>query len=45
MYNGFKVKERELTVNLARPREERCGSGFNRSGGVKHKPRGGNRNY
>lgn len=46
MYNGFKVKERELTVNMARPREERSGSGFNRSGsGAKHKPRGGNRNY
>lgn len=49
MYNGFKVKERELTVNLARPREERSGFGggssFNRGGGAKHKPRGGNRNY
>jgi len=47
MYNGYKVKERELTVNLARPREERSGFGgssFNRSG-AKHKPRGGNRNY
>lgn len=50
MYNGYKLQDRELTVNLARPREERSGMGggsFNRGSGngAKHKPRGGNRNY
>lgn len=34
-YNGYKLKDRELTVNMARPREER--------GGAKHNNRGGYR--
>jgi cold-inducible RNA-binding protein len=34
MFNAFKLDDRELTVNLARPREERTGGGFdNRRGG------------
>ena len=47
MCNGQKLNERELTVNMARPREERSGFGgsFNRNGGGKHKARGGNRRY
>ena len=51
MFNAFKMNDRELTVNLARPREERSGGGGfgdrrggpggggNRRGG----PGGGNR--
>ncbi|MBI3764091.1 MAG: RNA-binding protein [Chloroflexi bacterium] len=52
MFNGYKLGDRELTVNLARPREERGDSGNrrgafgNRSGvGKDHKRRGGNRRY
>jgi RNA recognition motif-containing protein len=38
MLNGTQLDDRTLTVNLARPREERTGGGFgNRSGG---RPRG-----
>jgi RNA recognition motif-containing protein len=36
MFNGYTLDERQLTVNVARPREERGGGGFrqqNRSGG------------
>jgi len=46
-YNGYKLKDRDLTVNMARPREERGGFGnsFSRSNGPKHKARGGNRSY
>ena|SRR5258708_40177577 len=44
MYSGHKMNDRELTVNLARPREERSGGGFGGSfGGPKHKARGGRR--
>jgi RNA recognition motif-containing protein len=32
MFNGKRVDERELTVNIARPREERPSSGGYRSG-------------
>ena len=28
MFNGFTLNERQLTVNMARPREERGGGGF-----------------
>ncbi len=49
MYSGYKLNDRDLTVNMARPREERSGFGgsFNRNGngGAKHKARGGNRRY
>ena len=48
-YNGHKLNDRELTVNLAKPREERSG-GFGgpsgRSGGHKRNSGGGgNRRY
>ena len=36
MFNGFSLQDRQLTVNLARPREERSGGGGfggSRSGG------------
>ena len=35
MFNAFKLDDRELTVNKAKPREERTGGGFDkkRSGG------------
>ena len=41
MFNGYTLGERQLTVSVARPREERSGGGFQqkRSGG------GGNRRY
>lgn len=37
MFNGYTMDERQLTVNVARPREERSGSGFRQN-------RGGNSN-
>ncbi|MBN2117401.1 MAG: RNA-binding protein [Anaerolineales bacterium] len=33
MFNGYTLDERQLTVSVARPREERGGSGQKRSGG------------
>jgi len=33
MFNAFNMNDRQLTVNAARPREERSGFGSNRSGG------------
>jgi len=43
MFNAFKLADRELTVNLARPREERSGGGFGerRGGGGFGDRRGG----
>ena len=32
MFNGYSLNERQLTVNVARPREERGGFGQNRGG-------------
>ncbi len=37
-FNGKSLGNRELTVNMARPREENSGGGYNRN-------RGGNRRY
>jgi RNA recognition motif-containing protein len=47
MYHNYQLKDRALTVNLARPREERSGFGgpSGRSDRGKHKARGGNRRY
>jgi len=42
MFNGFNMGDRELKVNLARPKEERGGFGGNRGGFGGN--RGGNRN-
>ncbi len=39
-FNGFELAERTLTVNEARPREERPGNSYGGGGGN----RGGNRN-
>lgn len=48
-YSGHSLNNRELTVNLARPREERSssfGGGFNRNkGNGKHKASSGGRRY
>ena len=33
MFNGYSLNERQLTVNVARPREERGGGGFRPGGG------------
>ncbi|HLA06839.1 MAG TPA: RNA-binding protein [Anaerolineales bacterium] len=54
MFNGFSMNDRQLMVNMARPREERGGGGFggNRGGGGgyggnrggNNNSRGGNRN-
>jgi RNA recognition motif-containing protein len=42
MFNAFKMNERELAVNMARPREERTGGGFgNQRGGFGNRPQGG----
>ena len=47
MFNSYNLGQRELTVNIARPREERSqgGSGGNWQGGRQHKSRGGSRRY
>jgi RNA recognition motif-containing protein len=38
MFNGFNLGDRELKVNLAKPREDRNSSGFgNRSSGSKNR--------
>jgi RNA recognition motif-containing protein len=33
MFNGYTLDERQLTVNVARPREERSGGGFGQQRG------------
>ena len=47
MFNGHMMGERELKVNLARPKEERGRGGFgNRGTGRTHRPqRGGGKRY
>jgi RNA recognition motif-containing protein len=48
MFNGKSLNARDLTVNMARPREERGGFGDSRGGsgrGGFGKSRGGNRRY
>ena len=46
MFNGYSMNDRQLTVNMARPREERSGGGFggNRGGGFGGNRGSGNRN-
>jgi len=46
MFNGKSNGDRELKVNLARPREERGSGGYGRGGGYNNRggPGGGNRN-
>ena len=46
MFNGFNLRERELRVSLARPREERGGPPGRGSGHSRRPPqRGGNKRY
>ena len=47
MFNGYQLGERQLKVNLARPKEEKGRGGFgNRGTGRGHKPqRGGGKRY
>lgn len=47
MFNNYRLGERELKVNIARPREERSQGGYNgnRYGGGKRDTRGGSRRY
>ena len=45
MFNGYTLNNRQLTVNMARPREERGGGGGGfRAGGNRGNNRGGNNN-
>jgi RNA recognition motif-containing protein len=39
MFNGYTLDERQLNVSVARPREERGGSGQKRSGGYDNRRR------
>jgi RNA recognition motif-containing protein len=47
MFNGYTLADRQLTVNVARPREERGGGGFRSGGGqrdgFRQQNRGGGR--
>lgn len=47
MFNSYNLGQRELKVNIARPREERRPGGFggNRQGRRQNKNRGGSRRY
>jgi len=47
MFNSYTLDQRQLTVNIARPREERSqgGYGSNFQKGRKHTGRGGSRRY
>ena len=47
MFNSYNLGQRELTVNIARPREERSQGGFggSRQSGRQHTGRGGSRRY
>jgi len=47
MFNSYNLDERELKVNIARPREERSSGGFGGGGqGKRHRSnRGGSRRY
>jgi len=47
MFNSYNLGQRELTVNIARPREERDRGGFGgaRQSGRQHTGRGGSRRY
>ena len=47
MFNSYNLGERELTVNIARPREERSTGGYggNKQSGRRQSGRGGSRRY
>jgi RNA recognition motif-containing protein len=44
-FHNYQLGERPLTVNMARPREERSSSGYGSSGGNHSRQRGGSRRY
>lgn len=44
MFNGYMLRERQITVSMARPREERSKGGFQQRG-RNQKRGGGNRRY
>jgi len=45
-FHNYQLGERPLTVNLARPREERSGGGYSSyGGGNNNRQRGGSRRY
>jgi len=41
MFNAYTLDDRQLTVNVARPREERGGGGFQQRGGPRQNRGGG----
>ena len=41
MFNGYSLNERQLNVNVARPREERGGGGFRQQRGAGPRPQRG----
>jgi RNA recognition motif-containing protein len=45
MFHNYQLGERPLTVNMARPREERSGGGYGGYGGGSKHQRGGSRRY
>ena len=45
MFHNYQLGERPLTVNMARPREERSGSGYGSYNGGNNRQRGGSRRY
>ncbi len=45
MFHNYQLGERPLTVNMARPREERSGSGYGSYSGAGNRQRGGSRRY
>jgi len=47
MFNSYNLGQRELTVNIARPREERTSGGYGgyKQDGRHHTGRGGSRRY
>src|SRR5512139_1021762 len=45
MFHNYQLGERPLTVNMARPREERSGSGYGGYSGAGNRQRGGSRRY
>jgi RNA recognition motif-containing protein len=45
MFNGYSMNDRQLTVNMARPREERGGFGGGNSRGGNRNQRSNNRRY
>jgi RNA recognition motif-containing protein len=45
MFNNYRLQERELNVNIARPREERKSGGYDDNRYNKRKQGGGSRRY